>query len=65
MHSHDRTLLSKLGFADPDKKDGRHDLACQYLAQDEIALKLVDLVTREKQVCREASERLPSLVTGL
>lgn len=32
MHSHDRTLLASLGFADPDKKDARHDLACQYLA---------------------------------
>jgi len=32
MHSHDRTMLSKLGFSDPDKKEERHDLACQYLA---------------------------------
>jgi hypothetical protein len=32
MHAHDRTLLSQLGFADPDKRDRRHDLACQYLA---------------------------------
>lgn len=33
MHSHDRTLLSSLGFADADKADSRHDLACQYLAE--------------------------------
>jgi hypothetical protein len=31
MHSHDRTLLAKLGFADPDKKNPDHDLACLYL----------------------------------
>lgn len=35
MHSHDRTLLSRLGFADPDKKDRMHDLGCQYLALPE------------------------------
>lgn len=49
MHSHDRTLLSKLGFADPDKKDHRHDLACQYLAQGEIAMRLVDIATRKEE----------------
>lgn len=36
MHSHDRTLLAKMGFADPDKKNPRHDWACQYLAQPEV-----------------------------
>lgn len=43
MHSHDRTLLAKLGFADPDKKDRRHDLACQYLALPENAERLARL----------------------
>jgi hypothetical protein len=33
MHSHDRTMLANLGFADPDKKDPKHDWACQYLAE--------------------------------
>lgn len=32
MHSHDRTLLASLGFADPDKRNPLHDFACQYLA---------------------------------
>ena len=32
-HAHDRTLLASLGFADPDKKDQMHDLACEYLSQ--------------------------------
>lgn len=37
-HAHDRTLLAKLGFADPDKKDARHDLACRYTALPESGL---------------------------
>jgi hypothetical protein len=32
MHAHDRTMLSSLGFADRDKQNPKHDLACQYLA---------------------------------
>lgn len=40
MHSHDRTLLSKLGFADPDKRNPEHDQACLYLTQPEVARKI-------------------------
>ena len=43
MHSHNQTLLSKLGFADPDKNDPRHDLACQYLGQTKQILRLFQL----------------------
>ena len=39
-HTHDRTLLASLGFQDPDKKDRRHTLACQYLCQPEVATRL-------------------------
>ncbi len=35
MHSHNRTLIAKLGFADSDKKSPRHDLACQYVIEPE------------------------------
>lgn len=43
MHSHDRTLLAKLGFADKDKQNPLHDLACQYLVQPEQAQRLVSM----------------------
>ncbi len=34
MHSHERTMLAKLGFADADRKEPEHDLACKYLAYE-------------------------------
>jgi hypothetical protein len=37
MHSHDRTMIAKLGFADPDKREPLHELACQFLTQPDIA----------------------------
>jgi hypothetical protein len=40
--SHDRTLLANLGFADPDKRNPLHDLACQYLALPENAARLAE-----------------------
>lgn len=44
MHSHSRTLIAKLGFADPDKKSPRHDLACQYLGEPEQIAKIAKLL---------------------
>lgn len=49
MHSSDRTLLASLGFADPDKKDRRHTLACQYLAQPEVMARVVESVRGASQ----------------
>jgi hypothetical protein len=48
MHSSDRTLIARLGFADPDKGDIRHDLACQYVASDGNARKLLARVIDPK-----------------
>lgn len=42
-HSHDRTLLAKLGFSDPDRRNALHDIACRYLIEDAQVLKLLDV----------------------
>lgn len=44
MHSHDRTMIAKLGFADDDKRNPEHDLACRYLMEDEIASRITAVV---------------------
>lgn len=41
MGASNRTLLSKLGFADADRKNSRHDLACAYIGQNESVLRTV------------------------
>lgn len=42
MHSHDRTLLASLGFADPDKGNPEHDTICRYLTRPETVGKISD-----------------------
>jgi len=42
MHSHDRTMLASLGFADDDKKNPAHDRASLYLTQKETETKIGD-----------------------
>jgi len=44
MHAHDRTMLAKLGFADPDRREPLHDLACGYLTLPETVSRLVQLL---------------------
>ena len=41
--AHEFTLLAKLGFADPDRGNPLHDAACQYLAQEEKARKILGM----------------------
>ena len=41
MHSHERTMLAKLGFADPDRREPLHDVACQYLATPGAVRRLI------------------------
>jgi len=43
-HAHDKTLIAQLGFADADRREPLHDMACRYLAQPEQAERLVRLV---------------------
>lgn len=42
MHSHKQTLLSNLGFNDADKKEPKHDIACRYIAQPEVAVRIIN-----------------------
>lgn len=56
MHSFDRTMLASLAFADPDKGDPRHDLACQYLAIPENQLTLGRRFSRERLYCHAERE---------
>jgi len=42
-HSHEQGLLARMGFADPDRKDRRHTLACQYLALPSVVPKIAKL----------------------
>jgi hypothetical protein len=44
VHASDRTLAASLGFADPDKREPRHELACQYLATNEGTARLADSI---------------------
>lgn len=43
MRATERTLIASLGFADPDKKNALHYLACHYLIQKPIIEKLCAL----------------------
>lgn len=42
----DNTLLAKMGFSDPDRQNPIHDLACQYLAQEDVGTALVKLLLK-------------------
>lgn len=55
-HSHDSTLLARLGFADPDRRNPLHDAACQYLAQESKARKLADMLLMGKRPASPESE---------
>ena len=41
-YSHNKTLIAQLGFADPDRRDSKHFLACQYLATPKASLRLME-----------------------
>lgn len=43
-HAYKRTLLASLGFADTDKQDPLHDLACEYLCQPEVVKRIVETI---------------------
>jgi len=47
MHAHERTLLARLGFADPDRRDPLHDIACRYLATQPVYDRLAAILANE------------------
>jgi hypothetical protein len=47
MHAHERTLLARLGFADPDRRDPLHDIACRYLATPDVSMRIAKLLNLE------------------
>lgn len=49
-HTKDYTLLSRLGFNDPDKRNQEHDLAIAYLRQDEVAARVAQLVLKSSPI---------------
>jgi hypothetical protein len=57
MHSHNRTLLASLGFADEDKLDPKHDLACRYIAQKALVMKLAEMIYPAKCPYKESWKR--------
>ena len=57
MHSHDRTLLARLGFADPDKQEPLHDRACAYLAEDAQSRRIVGIFDDGRAPHDSARER--------
>ena len=64
MHSHDRTLLASLGFSDPDKKNRRHDYACQFLAKAENAVAIMHRLMGSRILTKEAFHRIDALVVA-
>lgn len=48
MRSSENTFLARMGFADPDKKTSRHDLACAFIARPDMQTKLLQGVFRAK-----------------
>lgn len=41
-HSHQRTLLARMGFGDPDLKLPKHDVAVQYISEPQILSRLFE-----------------------
>lgn len=40
MHAFEKTMIARMGFSDPDRRDPLHDLACQYLMLPNIVTRL-------------------------
>lgn len=63
MHSHDRTMLAKFGFADPDHNNSKHDLACLYLCQEITIKKILPYLYRKNNKVKSVGSN-PDLDIG-
>jgi hypothetical protein len=43
-YAHDKTLLARLGFQDPDAREPLHDLGCEYIALERSTISLQKLI---------------------
>lgn len=64
MHSHEKTLLQKLGFADEDK-GSRHDLACKYLCQSHVHQRVMESFLEKHKKGRYKHELVRSCRTEI
>ena len=46
MHAYERTLLARMGFADPDRRDPLHEIACRYLATKPVYDRLAAVLAK-------------------
>lgn len=63
MRSSDQTLLASLGFSDPDKKEPRHDWACQYLAQADVFARVLKIALGENYVLKQQHHAFEQMVS--
>jgi hypothetical protein len=52
-HSHDKTLLARFGFSDPDKRGGLHDDLCAFLVDPSIAPQVLATVLAQRGLLPE------------
>jgi hypothetical protein len=62
MHTHERTMLHKLGFDDADRKNPLHDLAVMYLLQPENAGALLRSLDLDRDGAVFYWDGLPELI---
>jgi hypothetical protein len=53
MRSNDRTMLTKLGFSDPDRKNERHDAICSYVC--DRAQAMADVIAKPEVITEDIS----------
>ena len=55
MHAHDRTMLARLGFADPDRREPLHDQRRSRFERGRVVMKASDSIATLAHVARSLS----------